>query len=129
METYFRMHLMIAWQVSDRQQNVRWQDLLQVNAWHDRSYIAGIPLATHGLNMLEARMETYFGMHLMIAWQVRERERKQNQVSGRGRGQGAARGLSGTKRLVNSYSSSSYESSSPDGDSKGDYELSWFSRK
>ena len=54
--------------------------MLQVNAWHDRSYIAGIPLATHGLNMLEARMETYLGMHLMIAWQVRERESRTKSV-------------------------------------------------
>ena len=39
-----------------------------------------------------------------------------------GRGQGAARRLSRTKRLVDSDSSSSYESTSLDGDSEGDYE-------
>ena len=33
---------------SDRQQDVRW---LQVRAWHDRSYIAGIPLLAHGLTV------------------------------------------------------------------------------
>ena len=33
---------------SDRQQDVRW---LQVCAWHDRSYIAGIPLLAHGLTV------------------------------------------------------------------------------
>ena len=33
---------------SDRQQDVRW---LQVSAWHDSSYIAGIPLLTHGLTV------------------------------------------------------------------------------
>ena len=31
---------------SDRQQDVHW---LQVRAWHDRSYIAGILLLAHGL--------------------------------------------------------------------------------
>ena len=33
---------------SDRQQDVHW---LQVRAWHDRSYIAGIPLLAHGLTV------------------------------------------------------------------------------
>ena len=32
----------------DRQQDVRW---LQVHAWHDRSYIAGIPLLAHDLTV------------------------------------------------------------------------------
>ena len=36
---------------SDRQQNVRWQGLFQVSAWHDRSYIAGILLLAHGLTV------------------------------------------------------------------------------
>ena len=36
---------------SDRQQNVRWWGLFQVSAWHDHSYIAGIPLLTHGLTV------------------------------------------------------------------------------
>ena len=33
---------------SDKQQDVRW---LQVRAWHDCSYIAGIPLLAHGLTV------------------------------------------------------------------------------
>ena len=33
---------------SDRQQDERW---LQVRAWHDRSYIARIPLLAHGLTV------------------------------------------------------------------------------
>ena len=33
---------------SDKEQDVRW---LQVRAWHDRSYIAGIPLLAHGLTV------------------------------------------------------------------------------
>ena len=33
---------------SGRQQDVHW---LQVRAWHDRSYIAGIPLLAHGLTV------------------------------------------------------------------------------
>ena len=48
------MRLMIALTrqaVSDRQQNVQWQGLLQVSSWHDRSYIAGIPLLAHGLTV------------------------------------------------------------------------------
>ena len=44
--------LTIVWQgrqaMSDRQQDVRW---LQVPAWHDCSYIAGIPLLAHGLTV------------------------------------------------------------------------------
>ena len=34
--------------VTVRQQDVRW---LQVRAWHDRSYIAGIPLLAHSLTV------------------------------------------------------------------------------
>ena len=30
------------------QKDVRW---LQVHAWHDRSYMAGIPVLTHGLTV------------------------------------------------------------------------------
>ena len=33
---------------SDRQQDVRW---LQIRVWHDRSYIAPIPLLAHGLTV------------------------------------------------------------------------------
>ena len=36
------------WPVTVRQLNVRW---LQVRAWHDRSYIAGIPLLAHSLTV------------------------------------------------------------------------------
>ena len=36
---------------SDRQQSMWWQGLLQVCTWHDRSYIAGIPLLAHGLTV------------------------------------------------------------------------------
>ena len=32
-------------------ENVWWQGLLQVSAWHDRSYIAGISLLAHGLTV------------------------------------------------------------------------------
>ena len=53
--TYFLNHgtsLTIAWQgrvrVTVVQQGVRW---LQVRAWHDRSYIAWIPLLAHGLTV------------------------------------------------------------------------------
>ena len=34
--------------MSDSQQDVHW---LQVHVWHVRSYIAGIPLLAHGLNV------------------------------------------------------------------------------
>ena len=33
---------------SDRQQDICW---LQVHAWHDHSYIARIPMLTHGLTV------------------------------------------------------------------------------
>ena len=37
--------------MSDRQQNVWWQGLFQVCAWHDRSYLVGIPLLANGLTV------------------------------------------------------------------------------
>ena len=55
MKTYFLIKLwydrMTRQAASDGEQNVWWWGLLQVSAWHDRSYIAGIPLLARGLTM------------------------------------------------------------------------------
>ena len=50
------------------QQDVRW---LQVRAWHDRSYIAGIPLLAHGLTVKLSPCEcSYSGLAGWIAYHV-----------------------------------------------------------